>query len=65
MNCETDFVAKTDDFLELANDICMHIAATSPLSITREDVDNAIIEKEKEIFIDQAKKGNKPDTRHT
>ena len=61
VNCETDFVAKTDDFLELANDICMHIAATSPLSITREDVDNAIIEKEKEIFIDQAKKSNKPD----
>ena len=61
LNCETDFVANTDDFKDLANDICMHIAATAPISIKSEDVDNEVIEKEKEIYTDQAKKSGKPD----
>ena len=61
LNCETDFVANTDDFKDLANDICMHIAATSPISIRSEDVDSEVIEKEKEIYTDQAKKSGKPD----
>ena len=56
LNCETDFVANTDDFKDLGNDICMHIAATSPLSIKVEDISSDIIEKEKEIYTDQAKK---------
>ena len=60
LNCETDFVANTDDFKNLANDICMHIAATSPLSITSTDIDSEIIEKEKEIYTEQAKKTGKP-----
>ena len=42
LNCETDFVANTDDFKDLANDICMHIAATAPISVKSEDVDSAI-----------------------
>tara|TARA_B100000029_G_scaffold499118_1_gene569028 strand:- start:82 stop:678 length:597 start_codon:yes stop_codon:yes gene_type:complete len=61
LNCETDFVANTDDFKNLANDICMHIAATSPISIKSEDVDSTIIEKEKEIYFEQAKDSGKPD----
>ena len=61
LNCETDFVANTDDFKNLANDICMHIAATSPISVNSDDVDDSIIAKEKEIYIDQAKKSGKPD----
>ena len=61
LNCETDFVANTDDFKDLANDICMHIAATSPLSIHIDDVSSSIIEKEKEIYTDQAQKSGKPD----
>ena len=61
LNCETDFVANTDDFKDLANDICMHIAATAPISIKSEDVDSEVIEKEKEIYTDQAKKSGKPD----
>ena len=61
LNCETDFVANTDDFKDLANDICMHIAATSPLSVRTKDVDSTIIDKEKEIYMDQAKKSGKPD----
>lgn len=50
LNCETDFVAKTDDFRELARDIAMHIAATSPLYLSRDDVPQDVIEREKEIY---------------
>jgi elongation factor Ts len=50
VNCETDFVAKTDDFKELAKDIAMHVAAASPLYLTREDVPQEVLEREKEIY---------------
>ena len=60
LNCETDFVAKTDGFSDLAHNIAMQIAATSPLALTREDIDQTLLEKEKEIFIDQAKESGKP-----
>jgi elongation factor Ts len=49
VNCESDFVARTDDFQELVRDIAMHIAATDPQFIRREDVSQAAIDKEKEI----------------
>ena len=61
LNCETDFVANTDDFKDLGNDICMHIAATSPLSIKVEDISFDIVEKEKEIYTEQALKSGKPE----
>ena len=61
LNCETDFVANTDDFKELASDICMHIAATGPISVNVEDIDKFIIDKEREIYMDQAKQSGKPD----
>ncbi len=61
LNCETDFVANTDDFTDLAKEISMHIAATSPISVNIEDVGDDVISKEKEIFIDQAKNSGKPD----
>ena len=61
LNCETDFVANTDDFKNLANDICMHIAATAPMSISVEDVSMDVVEKEKEIYAEQAKKSGKPE----
>ena len=60
LNCETDFVAKTEDFTSLGNDIAMHIAATDPLAVSVEDISIEIVEKEKEIYSDQAKKTNKP-----
>ena len=60
LNCETDFVAKTDDFVNLGNDIAMHIAATDPLAVCSDNISNEIIEKEKEIYTEQAKKTNKP-----
>ncbi len=61
VNCETDFVARTEKFQAFAKDIAMHIAATSPLAVKREDIDPAIIEKEKEIYSEQAKQSGKPE----
>lgn len=53
VNCETDFVAKTDDFQGLVKDIAMHIAASHPAYVRREDVPSSVIEKEKEIYASQ------------
>ena len=53
VNCETDFVAKTDDFKQLVHDIAMHIAASNPTYITKEEVDQAEIEHEKKILREQ------------
>lgn len=61
VNCETDFVAKTDDFKELAKNIAMHIAASNPVSVSPEDVPTEIINKEKEIYRDQALQMGKPE----
>jgi elongation factor Ts len=61
INCETDFVAKNEDFQEFAKNIAMHIAATNPLGIRPEDIPPGIIEKEKEIYRAQAKETGKPD----
>mgnify|MGYP001284196856 CR=1 FL=1 len=61
INCETDFVANTDDFKELSKDIAMHIAASNPLSINREGISQKIIDREKDIYADQAKQSGKPD----
>jgi elongation factor Ts len=61
LNCETDFVAKTDIFKELARDIAMQIAASNPLYITKDEVAQADIEKEKEILRAQALNEGKPE----
>lgn len=61
LNCETDFVAKTDDFQDLANDIAMQIAAMSPIAVDREEVDQALIDKERTIYAEQAKEEGKPE----
>lgn len=61
LNCETDFVANTDGFSDLAHNLSMQIAATNPHSIKREDVDLSLLEREKTIFTDQAKESGKPD----
>ena len=58
VNCETDFVAKTDDFQDLVKDIAMHIAATNPTYVSREEIPSEIIDKEKEIYASQVE--NKP-----
>ncbi|RJP87667.1 MAG: translation elongation factor Ts [Desulfobacteraceae bacterium] len=61
INCETDFVAKTDGFQEFAKNIAMHIAAASPLGVVAEDITQEVIEKEKEIFRAQALEMGKPE----
>ncbi|MBW1697880.1 MAG: translation elongation factor Ts [Deltaproteobacteria bacterium] len=61
INCETDFVAKTDDFQQFAKNIAMQIAATNPVGITPEDVPDEIVEKEKEIYRAQALETGKPE----
>jgi len=61
INCETDFVAKTDDFKNFSHDIAMHVAASAPRFIKREDVDQESIDKEMEIYKDQAKAQGKPE----
>ncbi|WP_446010031.1 translation elongation factor Ts [Candidatus Electrothrix sp.] len=61
VGCETDFVAKTDDFLAFAKDIAMHIAAVGPLAITREEIPQDMVEREREIYVNQAKESGKPD----
>ena len=60
INCETDFVAKTSSFQDLSKDIAMHIAAASPVSVSKEDIPSDLLEKEKEIYLDQAKASGKP-----
>ena len=61
INCETDFVAKTDDFKTLAKDIAMQIAASNPIAVNREDVPEDLIDKEMDIFRTQAKNEGKPE----
>ena len=62
LNCETDFVAKTDGFKELAHNVSMQIAATNPIAIDKDFVDKKVISKEKEIYTEQAKSEGKPDS---
>lgn len=62
VNCETDFVAKTDDFREFARNIAMHIAATSPAGIVPDDVPAAVLAREKDIYRAQALETGKPES---
>ncbi len=61
INCETDFVAKTDDFQELTRDLGMQIAATSPRYLNKEDVPPEVLDKEKDILLGQARTAGKPE----
>jgi len=61
INCETDFVAKNDDFKEFAKNIAMHITATNPVSMRPEDVPKETIDKEKEIYRAQVLEMGKPE----
>ena len=61
VNCETDFVARTDDFQAFAKDVAMHIAASQPLAIDREGIPADALERERAIFLEQAKNEGKPE----
>ena len=61
VNCETDFVARNDAFLDLTKGVAMHIAAMSPVYVKRDDVPGDIIEKERDIYREEARSSGKPD----
>jgi elongation factor Ts len=61
INCESDFVARTDDFKELVHDVAMHVAATDPRYLRREDVPPEVLEQEKEIARERARNEGKPE----
>jgi elongation factor Ts len=61
INCETDFAAKSNEFKGLVKDVAMHIAAQNPLYVRRDEVPPEVLEKEKEIYKDQARASGKPE----
>ena len=61
VNCETDFVARTDDFQDLVKDIAMHIAAADPRYVRREEVTDELLEAERRIYREQAIESGKPE----
>jgi elongation factor Ts len=61
VNCETDFVAKTDDFQRLAREIAMHIAAANPVSISREHIPADAVERERGVYREQMRESGKPE----
>lgn len=61
LGCETDFVAKTDDFINFAKDVAMQIAATNPVSMSREEVPAELLERERAIYKQQALDSGKPE----
>jgi elongation factor Ts len=61
VNCESDFVARTEEFQMLVKDLAMHVAASNPLYLRREEVPESVIAREKNIYEVQAKEGGKPE----
>lgn len=61
VNCETDFVANTDDFRELARDLAMHIAATDPMAVDEDSLSAEVVERERQVYLQQVKEEGKPE----
>ncbi len=61
VNCETDFVARTEAFRELVKDLAMHVAAANPLAVSPEDIPADIVERERAVFVEQVKNEGKPE----
>jgi elongation factor Ts len=61
VNCETDFVAKNEDFVQFAKNIAMHIAATNPLGVRAEEVPDEVVQRERDIYQAQALETGKPE----
>ncbi len=61
VNCETDFVAKTDDFRRLAKDLALHIASSAPLAVRPEDLPREIVDRERMVYREQVRSEGKPD----
>ncbi len=61
LNCETDFVANTDEFQALARDLAMHIAASNPLAVSEADIPAEVIERERAVYLEQVRNEGKPE----
>jgi elongation factor Ts len=61
INCETDFVARNDEFQQLVRDVAMHIAATSPAAVRREDIPADLVERERGVYREQMRESGKPE----
>lgn len=61
LNCETDFVANTDDFRGLARDLAMHIASTAPLAVSSDEIPEDVVERERAVYLEQVKEEGKPE----
>lgn len=61
VNCETDFVANTDDFQALAKDLAMHVAAVNPLAVRAEDIPAEVVERERQVYLEQVRNEGKPE----
>ncbi|MDQ3388228.1 MAG: translation elongation factor Ts [Gemmatimonadota bacterium] len=61
INCETDFVAKTDDFQQLVRDVAMHIAAVNPAAVRRDEIGAEVVERERGVYREQMKESGKPE----
>jgi elongation factor Ts len=61
VNCETDFAAKSEDFIEFTKNMALHIAASSPLGVEREQISKEVIERETAIYLAQARESGKPE----
>jgi elongation factor Ts len=61
VNCETDFAAKSEDFAEFVKNVAMHIAASNPVGIQREDVPADVLQRERDIYMAQARESGKPE----
>ena len=61
VNCETDFVANTDDFQDLARDLAMHIASSAPIAVSSDEIDPAVVQREKAVYMEQVKEEGKPE----
>ena len=64
LNCETDFVARTDDFKVLAKDIALHVASANPIAVSADEVPESVIEHERSIFEAQVEESGKPEAVH-
>jgi elongation factor Ts len=64
LNCETDFVANTDEFKQLAKDLAMHVASSKPLAVAAEDVDEATVERERQVYLEKVRNEGKPEHIH-
>ena len=61
LNCETDFVANTDDFKALAKDLALHVASMAPMAVSHDEIPAEVIERERAVYVEQVKEEGKPD----